>query len=193
MLKRTITVLIVIAAVIAGVSFVVAPVVAFHALRSAAQAQDVQGLAQLVDFDQVRAGLRAQLSESPGAQIPAPDPLQDPIGAFKHAIDPLTRPQPRPPEIEGYLTPEGLEGLTLGEGRAANRADFTLEGEAPMPQVVYWGVNRNRMTVAPAGSDQTTRFTFERRGIYTWKLVNVALPTEEETPSQPAAPAPAAK
>ena len=83
---------------IAGLCFVAAPYVAFFALRSAADAQDIQGLSQLVDFDAVRAGPedqrltpRARPPSRPGSRRPS---WQDPIGALKSASRRAGAPSP---------------------------------------------------------------------------------------------------
>ncbi len=44
-----------------------------------------------------------------------------------------------------------------------------------MPRPVYWGLNRARMSVADDGGSETV-FTFERKGLFEWRLVHVGLP-----------------
>jgi hypothetical protein len=162
---------------IAGVSFVAAPYVAFFAVRSAADAQDVQGLSQLVDFDAVRSSLKTELT--PGqASRPAKPPsvLQDPIGAIKNALRPMT--QPAPPPVDPYLTPHALANLTRGEAQDSIRPQApNASPPSPWPTVQYWGVNRCRLAVHAEGHGDTV-FTFERRGPFTWKLVQIGLPAK---------------
>jgi hypothetical protein len=57
-----------------------------------------------------------------------------------------------------------------------------------MPQPVYWGLNRARMSVADDGGSETV-FTFERKGMFEWKLVHVGLP-EGAAPAPPTGAAP---
>lgn len=172
------------ALVIATISFFSAPLVAFFALRSAAEAQDVAGLARLVDFGAMRQSLRPQLSGRPADLAPPPSFLEDPIGAIQNQLQ--RNPIVRAPDVEAYMTPNGLAGLTNGEGRAA--AEPPLPPSAtdpnvahnPFPKPRYWGFNRARMGVA--GRDgQETLFTFERRGPFEWKLVHVGLPADPAT------------
>jgi hypothetical protein len=187
-MQRFLTWVVILAVVGAALSFVAAPCVGFFALRSAAQAEDVQGLSELVDFDAVRAGLKPQLLAATPVQAPPPSVWQDPLGALKHAIEPLQQPAP---DVDAWLSPRALAALTRGAGREAPAvaarppaapAPKTLS--APWPQVRYWGVNRARLAVAGPGGD--TVFTFQRKGIYRWKLVQIGLP-----PKPPAgAPAP---
>jgi hypothetical protein len=181
-MQRFLTMVLAIAVIVAAASFVAAPYFAFFALRSAAANQDVQGLGKLVDYDAVRSSLRAQLI-GPSAEGPAPSLVEDPIGAIQHAIAPM---KPTP-EVDAYLTPQGLYGLTVGEGRNAAKkgGGAPQPGSGPAPMVRYWGVDRCRLAVAskdPAWDE--TVFTFERQGIFRWRLVQVRLPGKIGAPAK---------
>lgn len=65
--------LVVLAIVIFAAVFATAPWFAFRALKAAAQYEDVQAIAELVDFPAVRGGLTAELKETPAA-APAEPP-----------------------------------------------------------------------------------------------------------------------
>ena len=187
---------IVTAVVLMAISFFAAPGVAFFALRSAAESNDVAGLARLVDFAAVRQSLRPQLDGNPAALAPAPSFMEDPIGAVRRQLE-----QAAPaasPDVDAHLTPAALAALTRGEGRYASQRtggtlpspDATTTG-GPMPRPVYWGINRARMSVTDEGGSQTI-FTFERKGPFEWKLVHVGLPegVAPVTPSRVVPPAP---
>jgi hypothetical protein len=172
--------LIVILVVLAGISFFAAPGVAFFGLRSAAETSDTAGLARLVDYVAVRQSLRPQLDGNPAASAPAPSFMEDPIGAVRRQIEEATA--PAAPDVDAYLTPAALAALTRGEGRyASQRLDGGLPSPdntntgGPMPRPVYWGMNRARMSVSDEGGSETV-FTFERKGLFEWKLVHVGLP-----------------
>jgi len=180
--------LILFAVFVAAVSFVAAPVVAFFGIRAAADTRDVIGLARLVDYGAVRQSLRPQLDGNPAASAPAPSFMEDPIGAVRRQIEQVTAAPA--PDVEAYLTPVALAGLTRGEGHYASQrsaaavpARDSAGTGGPMPRPVYWGVNRVRMSVVDEGGSETV-FTFERKGPFEWKLVHVGLPDG-------AAPAPA--
>ena len=167
------------ALVLAVISFFAAPAVAFFAIRSAAEAGDVQGLARLIDFTAVRQSIRPQLQGRPEALAPPPAFLEDPIGALRRQFE--DNPIIRPPSVDVYLTPAALAALTRGEGRAADRWSSSTPPPVadkirkPWPRPAYWGVNRARMSVAdPSGA--RTVFTFERRGPFEWRLVQIGLP-----------------
>ena len=180
-MKRLIGNLLVLALAIAAIAFFAAPAVGFFAIRSAAEASDVQGLARLIDFQAVRQSLRPQLTGQPRALAPAPSFLEDPIGAVRRRLE--TNPIVRPLDVDAYLTPAALAALMRGEGRDARRwtAAAPAEAEKPWPRPIFWGVNRARLAVANA-TGQRTVFTFERRGPYEWKLVQIGLPDGASPP-----------
>ena len=196
-MKKLLGNLFLLAIVVAVAAFFVAPAVAFFAIRSAAQANDVAGLSRLIDFGAVRASLRPQLSGRPDALTPPPSFMDDPIGAVRRQFeDAVAVPGPGP-DVEAYLTPDALAALTLGEGRyAAQRsspgapAQTAETPDAPLPRPVFWGVNRARLAVVDDGGSETI-FTFERKGPFEWKLVHVGLP-DGATPV-PASVAPPAR
>ena len=168
--------LLVLALIIAVVSFFLAPAVAFFGIRSAADANDVAGLSRLVDFTAVRQSLRPQLSGNPAAMAPAPTFLEDPIGAVRRQFEPTDTATVA--DADAYLTPAALAGLTRGDGRYASQRSSLPDGEAaanPNPAPVFWGVNRVRMAVTDEGGSRTI-FSFERKGPFEWKLVHIGLP-----------------
>ena len=176
-MKRLFGNVLILAVVVAAVAFFVAPAVGFFAIRSAAEAGDVQGLARLIDFAAVRQSLRPQLTGK--ALAPAPSFLEDPIGAVRRQME--RNPVLNGPDVDAYLTPAALAALTRGEGRyASQRSSMTATAIAddapqPWPKPIFWGVNRARMAVADQGGSRTI-FTFERRGPFEWILVQIGLP-----------------
>lgn len=177
---------------VAVLSFFAAPAVGFFAIRSAAEANDVAGLARLIDFTAVRQSLRPQLAGRPEAMAPAPSFLEDPIGAFRRQIE--QNPILRQPDVDAYLTPAALSALLRGEGRYANQrttagvATASAQPRKPWPRPAYWSVNRVRMAIADQGGSRTL-FTFERRGPFEWKLVHIGLP-DGTAPAVTMTPAP---
>lgn len=179
--------IVVTAALVFALAFASAPYFAFRALRAATAAEDVQATAELVDFPAVRKSLTAQLTPALAASAEPPSIWQDPIGAFKRAIEPLAPPEPK---VDRYLTLPGLSALTRGyrPGAAPPPAtgveplDVKVKAamKGPWPTVPYWDPNRTRIAVKrPGQEDKVTVFTFERRALFTWKLVHVQLPEGE--------------
>lgn len=192
-MSRFLTSLLVVLSLGAAASFVAAPFVAFLGVRSAAEAGDVQGLSDLVDFDAVRASLRPQVT-TPAAHGPGPSLWDDPVAAIRNALEPIT--QPTPPAVDAYLTPQALSALTRGAGRAAPRTPMVAPGvHGPFPRVRFWSVNRCRLAVGDGDGAGETIFTFKRSGPFTWKLVHIGLPDRraraDSVPGGTATPAPA--
>jgi hypothetical protein len=169
-------------------AFATAPWFAFRALKAAAQYEDVQAIGELVDFPAVRRSLTAQLVvDAPAAKPEAPSLWRDPMSVFKKAIEPIAPPEPK---VDRYLTVAGVSALTRGyaPGKAPSAAarDDTLAGQirdalrGPYPGIVYWDPNRVRIAVKrPDASRKVTIFTFERKALFTWKLVHIRLPGDE--------------
>lgn len=180
--------IVILAALVFALAFASAPYFAFRALRAATAAEDVQATADLVDFPAVRKSLTGQLTPALAATSAEPPSIwQDPIGAFKRAIEPLAPPEPK---VDRYLTLPGLSALTRGyrPGKAPPPAssveplDVKIKAamKGPWPTVPYWDPNRARIAVKrPGEEDRVTVFTFERRALFTWKLVHVQLPEGE--------------
>jgi hypothetical protein len=147
--------LFIISAFLVALAIVAAPWFAMRALQAAARDGDVQALAELIDYPAVRAGLRAD-PQAGALEAPA-SVWSDPVGAVRHALE---RRRPAPPEGERYLTPAGLHLL-------AGPPEFGHE-------VRHWGPNRVRFAVR--AGERVSLFTFQRRGVFRWRLVHLAPP-----------------
>lgn len=187
-LQKRIWDLIVLAIFVFAAAFISAPWFAFRALKAAAQYEDVQAIGELVDFPAVRRSLTAQLVvDAPAARPEAPSLWRDPLGVFKKAIEPIAPPEPK---VDRYLTVPGVWALTRGYAPGQAPASPPLDGSAsgklkdsvkgPQPAIDYWDPNRVRISVKrPGARGKVTIFTFERRALFTWKLVHIRLPTDE--------------
>lgn len=170
------------------IAFAGAPWFAFNALRAATAAEDVQATADLVDFPAVRKSLTEQLTPQVAPTSAEPPSIwQDPIGAFRKAIEPIAPPEPK---VNRYLTLNGLSALTrgyrVGTAPAVSTTEPSLEARAnhvltgPHPTYRYLGLERARIAITRPGDPQVaTVFTFERRALFTWKLTHIQLPQDE--------------
>ena len=187
-LQKRIWDLIVLAIFVFAATFVSAPWFAFRALKAAAQYEDVQAIGELVDFPAVRRSLTAQLvADAPAAKPEAPSIWRDPMGVFKKAVEPIAPPEPK---VDRYLTVTGVRALTQGyaPGQAPpptsvggwRGGELTDAVKGPHPSIAYWDPNRVRVAVKrPGAKGKLTIFTFERRALFTWRLVHIRLPVDE--------------
>jgi len=191
---RIFALIVAVALLVAAGLFYFSPTIAFYDIRSACKSNDIEALAKLIDFDSVRASLKAQLDAGPaGVAAPAKNALNDPIGATGDAlknignsignavnnlVDPNS-PKPSsivPPDPNAFLSPQALLALTYGYGKDAPKTTADDLGKPPMAQVSFFSLDRTRLTVTDPDHGTTT-FTFERRGLTTWVLVHIGLPT----------------
>lgn len=161
--------LILLVLVVVALAFVTAPWWTFRSLRDAARTGDSASLAKMIDYDSVRDGLSAQLAGQPPP--PPPSIWNNPIGAIQHMF---SKPPTPSVQTDRYISAAAIadfsEGVALG-------APLPPAGKEPFPHIAFWGPDRCRITVAdPADKTRKTEFTFERRGIFVWKLERIVLP-----------------
>lgn len=155
--RMTLPLFVVATGVAVALAFLAAPWFALRGLQASARDGDVNGLAELIDYGAVRSGLRAQLA--PAASTPAPTVWQDPVGAISRAMQ---APTPAA-DVDAHLTPRALH---------ASIGDPEL-----FPSVRHSGPNRVRFAVGPRDE---TLLTFQRRGLLSWRLVQLHVPQMED-------------
>jgi hypothetical protein len=179
--------LILLVLVVLALAFVTAPWWTFRSMRDAARSGDSASLAKMIDYDSVRDSLSAQLAGQPPPP-PPPSIWKNPIGAIEHMFQ---KPPTPPAQTERYVSPGALADMADGLDAGAPLPPANKE---PFPGIAFWGPDRCRIVVhTPSDKTRVTEFTFERRGIFIWKLVRIVLPPHPPaaTPAPAAAPAPA--
>lgn len=174
---RTVLSALTLALILIGViSYFAAPWVAFRALRNAAISEDVSAMSELMELGSVRTGLRAQAS--PNGPAPTPNFLDDPVGALRGALGGRL-PGEASADVEGYLTPSGLEHLS-GARAGGNGRKFRIGDLLPGlhdSEIRYWGADTVRVaTLTPGNGDEEAVFTLERRGFFKWRVTHIRLP-----------------
>ncbi len=194
---RIFALIVAVALLVAAGLFYFSPSIAFSDIRSACKSSDIEALAKLIDFDSVRTSLKTQLDAGPGGVgAPAKSAMTDPVGAtgdalkdigtsIGNAVNNLVNPNaPKPssivrPDPNTFLTPQALLALTYGYGMDAPKTTADeLSGKPPVAQIAFFSLDRTRLTVTDPDHGTTT-FTFERRGLTSWVLVHVGLPTPD--------------
>ena len=156
--------------VVLALAFVTAPWWTFRSLRDAARTGDTPSLSKMIDYDAVREGLAAELAGQPPPP-PPPSIWSNPVGAIEHMFTPPPTP---PARTDRYVSAGAIADMADG---LPPGAALPPSGKEPFPKISFWGPDRCRITVtAPADKTRKTEFTFERRGIFVWKLVRIVLP-----------------
>lgn len=149
-------------------TFLAAPWFALRNVQAAARDGDVHALFELIDYDAVRAGLRAQLATA--SAVPAPKVWDDPLGALSRAM----RTPPSPAQVvDARLTPAALHAL-IGDPQM-------------LPKLRHWGPSRVRFAVGPR---RETLLTLQRRGFVRWQVVQLRFPGLGQKAGAPAAAPP---
>ena len=193
---RILALIVAIVVLVAAGLFYLSPTIAFYDIRSACKSNDIEALAKLIDYDSVRASLKAQLDAGKGpVAAPPVNAMNDPIGAtgdalksigqsIGNAVTDLVNPSQKPVPIlpinpNDFLTPKAMLNLTYGLGKDSIKADPADVAKPPSPKMAFFSVDRARLTVDDPDHGTTT-FTIERRGLTHWTLVHIGLPTPDD-------------
>lgn len=167
------------AAVIAfATAYFTSPFFAASALVEAMRKDDQKKIEALVDFPAVKDSLRTQmtgvLTESMQND---PEMRENPFAGMAMAMVPTMVGG----AVDMMASPRGLSALA--EGQSAPMASDTsapspaAESDRPKHQFAYDSLDRFRSSaVSQADPTQRVSFIFERRNVFSWKLVKVELP-----------------
>lgn len=149
-----------------------------HNLRESAIEGDVDGLEARVDFPAVRESLKSQLNLALASKLKNDPEMKDnPFAGLGMMLAPIIVDR----AIETYVTADGLAAMARGEkpgaelgpgNRGTTRPDLEYDQD-------WIGMDRFRTTLRKKGSDEMgPSFIFERRGLFSWKLVKIELAAE---------------
>lgn len=151
------------------------PYWAAHELEDAARRGDAGKIEMLTDMPAIREGLKSQISTALMQKLNSdPDTKGNLFGAFGAMIAPVLIGK----AVDAYVTPDGIANI-LKSGKpivqasdpAAKTSRYTAEEE-------YLDLDRFRMRLHDKNSDrQGPALVFERRGLLTWKLIRIELPS----------------
>jgi hypothetical protein len=159
------------------VLYAVSPMMAFNALKEAAQTHDKDKLDEVVDFPAVRDGLKSQISAAIIAKIAnSPDMKNNPL----MAIGALLAPAITDRMVDSVVTPDGLTNM-LNNGKLIKEdkpAGSTAQGDKTLEShFEYRTLNRARVSINPKDSPNAKLIlTMERRGLFQWKLIRIDIP-----------------
>lgn len=170
--KRIVIALAAVGAMIVGL-YVGSPYYAVRNLQNAALAGDVDALEAGVDFPSVQSSLKSQMTAAVTTRLQNDPQMRDnPFAGLGMAMLPAIIDK----AVTSYVTPDGIAALVKGRKPGAG-------GEADVnPDVDYrteWsGMDRFRVhTTRKSTGQEGPTFVFERRGLLSWTMVKVELPT----------------
>ena len=150
------------------------PYLAANTFKKAALGADSDQLDSSVDFPSVRASLKSQLSALMISKMQNdPDMKDNPFAGLGLMIGPVVIDK----AVDAYVTPEGISALVRGE----KPKDGASRDMGPDIKASYDWLSIDRFRVKlrnTKANSEGPSLLFERRGLFSWKLIKVELPTD---------------
>lgn len=173
--KKLLTVVVAVV-VLFGAVYIGSPFWAARQFREAAISGDVDDLEDAVDFPSVRESLKSQVTIGMTERFQNdPEMRSNPFSGLAAMMIPTVVEK----AVNAFVTPDGLSAIVkrgkLEKGEANVRPD---------PKVTYGYDYRSldRFAVTARGPDvaveDVVKFVFERRGLFSWKLIRLEIPTK---------------
>ncbi|HEX7849774.1 MAG TPA: DUF2939 domain-containing protein [Sphingomonas sp.] len=161
------------------------PYVAVRGFVAAAKQGDAEKLGAAVDFPAVRADLKPQLTAAVTARMERdPEMRGNPLAGLGAMLMPTILDR----MIDSVVTPDGIAALVragkvgrTGSGSTPQRVDYDY-GYVTLDR---FGVTLRRKDAV----EDPVRLVFQRRGLFSWKLIRIALPQSSLTGPAETAPA----
>jgi len=165
--------------VIGGIGFYFTPHIAVYNMKKAADNKDVETLSDYVDYPAFRESLKANFNAMMASEVAKSknNNLFEALGAALAAaiINPM---------IDSLVTPESLAMLMKGEKPQMENTRSSLRTESSHSEadtkmsMEYDGINRFVVKVkGKDSSEDPVKLIFKRKGIISWKLSALRLPT----------------
>jgi hypothetical protein len=162
------------------------PYVAVRGFVAAAKQGDAEKLRDSIDFPAVRADLKPQLTAAVTTRMERDPAMRgNPLAGLGAILMPSILDR----MIDSVVTPDGIAALVR-----AGKVGHAETGSAPPHRVDYGfhyvALNRFDVTLRRQGAaGDPVDLVFERRGLFAWKLVRIALPQSSLTdPADASAP-----
>lgn len=155
-------------------AYIASPYVAVHNFVGIAKSGDVDQIDAAVDFPRVRESLKAQFNASLVAHMQTDPAMKDnPFAGLSMMMGPAIIDR----MVDAVITPEGIASLVRsgqvkreGAHPAASNPDVKVASS-------YVTLDRFKTVITnKAGTDAAVTMTFERRGLFAWRLIRVDLP-----------------
>lgn len=152
--------------------YIGSPYYAARNLRDAALSGDVDALEQGVDFPVVQNSLKAQMTVALTAEFQNDPKLKNnPFAGLGMMMMPAIIDK----AVGSYVTPEGVGALY--RGRKPGQPEAAQSNPEIEYSTEYSSLDRFRVhTMGHSSSENGPTFLFERRGLFSWKLIKIELP-----------------
>jgi hypothetical protein len=156
------------------VAYIGSPFWAARQFREAALSADVDRLDAAVDFPAVRESLKSQMTVAMTAKMQNdPEMRSNPFAGLGMIMMPAIIGR----MVDGFVTPEGMSALMkrgqLKRGQSEPKADPEVDYDYD-----YRSLDRFAIAVKTpdAKENEHPEFVFERRGLFSWKLIRLEIP-----------------
>lgn len=163
------------------------PYVAVRGFVAAAKQGDAEKLRGSVDFPAVRADLKPQLAAAVTTRMERdPEMRGNPFAGLSAMLMPSILDR----MIDSVVTPDGIAALV--RAGKVGQADASSTAPRRVDYVLHY-ITRDRFGVAvhrQGAAGDPVNLVFERRGLFAWKLIRIALPQSSLTDTAPTSSAP---
>lgn len=172
--KRVVLIVAAVAAIFAA-AYALSPFWAARQFKEAALSADVDRLEAAVDFPAVRDSLKSQMTVAlTNKMANDPEMKANPFAGLGAMLIPTMVNN----LVDGFVTADGLSAMMKrgkpGKDGAAAKVDPNLSYDYD-----YRGLDRFAVAVKnEAQPGEGPRFVFERRGLFTWKVIRLELPAD---------------
>ncbi|HKP76022.1 MAG TPA: DUF2939 domain-containing protein [Longimicrobiaceae bacterium] len=172
--RSSLSTLLVLAVLFAGVWLYFTPYLALNRLQKAAQHGDTEAMTELVDFPSLRESVKTNVRTSVEHAVSR---KHNPIGV----LGGLTAGAVASPLVDAFVTPQGIAALTNGE-RPGGRDHADGDGNVRVKNVKvkrgYEGVDLFVVHfVDKTSGDERMSLLMRRDGIVHWRLSGIRLPS----------------
>ena len=166
-------------------AYIASPYVAVHNFVGIAKSGDVDQIDAAVDFPRVRESLKAQFNASLVAHMQTDPAMQDnPFAGLSMMMGPAIIDR----MVDAVITPEGIASLVRSGQVKRDGAQPAASNPNVKVASSYVTLDRFKTVITnKAGADALVTMTFERRGLFAWRLIRVELPMPADSPVTPTA------
>ena len=152
------------------------PYWAARQLRVAAASGDIDAIEQLVDFPAVRESLKSQLTVMLTNKMNEDPNLKgNPFAGFGMMLMPTMINN----MVDGFVTPDAISAMAT-QGKVAKNIKSEGSDSKVTYKYGYRGINRFGVAIKnrEKPDERALTFVFDRRGLFSWRLVRIQMPPE---------------